>query len=161
MILTMFILSLHAHVTISKQKVRAAVLSSNSAYRCQSDQFSTAPPPVNLCSLPGLQRPLLSSYPVLDRQPSQVPDQERALRPRAQLWCRCGRGRPPRRWRWTGGNGPGSSGKPPGPGSSAPRAGPARTACACAGTRSLSWCRSWGWWRRQPCSRWRSPRPYC
>lgn len=135
------------------------MLSSNSACGSQWAQFSTAPPPVSLCSLPGLPRPPLSSYPGRVQEPNRVPDPEGALPPPAQPWGRCGRGRPPRRWRWTGGTGPGSSGRPPGPGSSAPRAGPARTACACGGTRSPSWCRSWGWWRRQPCSRWRSPRP--
>lgn len=106
-------------------------------------RLSTAPPPVSPCCLPGLRRPTrLSSSPVQDRDLDQVLGRELAHRQRAQLWSRCGQGRRPRCWRWTGGSGPGSSGKLPGPGSSAPRAGPAQTACVCAGTRSPSWCRS-------------------
>ena len=122
--------------------------------------LSTAPPPVSLCCPPGLWRPTwLSSCLVRDPDPDPVPDRDPGPRRWARLWLRRGRGRPPQCWRWTAGSGPGSSGKLPGPGSSAPRAGPARTACACVGTRSPSWCRSWGWWRRPPCSRWRNPRP--
>lgn len=70
-----------------------------------------------------------------------------------------GQGRRPPNWRRTGRNGRGSSGRPQGPGRSAPRGGPARRACACAGTRWPSLCRSWGWWLRPPYSRWTSPRP--
>lgn len=128
--------------------------------------LSTAPPLESLGSPPGLWWPMwLSSFLCLDQDqdldldPDLDPVPDLDPQQSSQLWFHCGRGRPPQCWRWTAGSGPGSNGKPPGRGSSALHAGPAQTASVCVWIRSLSWCRSSGWWRRQPCSRWRNPRP--